>query len=310
VTSTQAEIDRSYSVSNDFFKLWLDENMHYTSAAFDEDGWTLEQAQEHKARVLYDFAELDATKTVCDIGSGWGSAIDCFVRFGIREAHGITLSTEQLAYCHERNFPADKVKFWLQDYALFTPPAELKNARGASGKYDGLVSIEMIDHLCSPAQAREGLAVGLYRAYFDRLAQWVEPGAAFGFQAILRNRIPRTRKDLDDLAFTADVIFPGGLNPRIEELVVANRLRQDHRGVARAAPPAREDDPGAVGRPAVRRLRAVPRHLRPRLREPLVGRRPDEAQEDLTSAGTIPNAAIAVDRMPADTTAPTPNTAG
>ena len=221
MTSTQAEIDRSYSVSNDFFKLWLDENMHYTSAAFDEDGWTLEQAQEHKARVLYDFAELDATKTVCDIGSGWGSAIDCFVRFGIREAHGITLSTEQLAYCHERNFPADKVKFWLQDYALFTPPAELKSARGASGKYDGLVSIEMIDHLCSPAQAREGLAVGLYRAYFDRLAQWVEPGAAFGFQAILRNRIPRTRKDLDDLAFTADVIFPGGLNPRIEELVVA-----------------------------------------------------------------------------------------
>lgn len=211
MTSTQAEIDRSYSVSNDFFKLWLDENMHYTSAAFDQDDWTLEQAQEHKARVLYDFAELDETKTVLDIGSGWGSAIDCFVRFGIREAHGITLSTEQLAYCHERGLPAEKVKFWLQDYALFEPPF----------KYDGLVSVEMIDHLCSPAQAREGLGVSLYRQYFDRLARWVEPGAAFGFQAILRNRIPRGRKDLDDLAFTADVIFPGGLNPRIEELVVA-----------------------------------------------------------------------------------------
>lgn len=221
MTSTQAEIDRSYSVSNDFFKLWLDENMHYTSAAWDQDDWTLEQAQEHKARVLYDFAELDATKTVLDIGSGWGSAIDCFVRFGIREAHGITLSTEQLAYCHERDLPAEKVKYWLQDYALFEPPTELLSARGTPGKYDGLVSIEMIDHLCSPAQAREGLGVSLYRQYFDRLARWVEPGAAFGFQAILRNRIPRTRKDLDDLAFTADVIFPGGLNPRIEELVVA-----------------------------------------------------------------------------------------
>lgn len=211
MTSTQAEIDRSYSVSNDFFRLWLDENMHYTCAAFDREGMTLEEAQEHKARILYDFAELDATKTVLDIGCGWGSAIDCFLRFGVREAHGITLSTEQLAWCEERGLPADRAKFILCDYALYEP----------AEKYDALVSIEMIDHLCSPAQAREGLAVALYRKYFDRLATWVEPGAAFGFQAILRNRIPRSRKDLEDLAFTADVIFPGGLNPRIEELVQA-----------------------------------------------------------------------------------------
>lgn len=209
MTSTQAEIDLSYSVSNDFFELWLDKNMHYTSGAYDREGMTLEEAQEHKARVLYDFAELDETKTVLDIGCGWGSAIDCISRFGIKEAHGITLSTEQVEYCHARRIP--NAKFWLQDYALFEPPV----------KYDGLVSIEMIDHLCSPAQAREGLAVKLYRDYFNKLAQWVEPGAAFGFQAILRNRVPRGRKDLEDLAFTADVIFPGGLNPRIEELVVA-----------------------------------------------------------------------------------------
>jgi len=211
VTSTQEEIDTSYSVSNDFFKLWLDENMHYTSAAFDDESWTLERAQEEKARILYDFAELDETKTVLDIGCGWGSAIDCMVRFGVKEAHGITLSTEQVKYCEDRGLPADKAKFWLQDYALFEPPM----------KYDGLVSIEMIDHLCSPAQAREGKAVELYRQYFDKLAEWVEPGSCFGFQAILRNRVPRTKKDLEDLKFTADIIFPGGLNPRIEELVLA-----------------------------------------------------------------------------------------
>ncbi len=211
MTSTKEEIDRSYSVSNDFFRLWLDENMHYTSAAWDDPAWTLEQAQEHKARVLYDFAELGPDKTVLDIGCGWGSAIECFVRFGVAQAHGITLSDAQLEYCHARNLPADKAKFWLQDYATYQPAV----------KYDGLVSIEMIDHLCSPAQAREGKAVEIYSAYFDKLADWVEPGAAFGFQAILRNRVPRTRKDLEDLAFTADVIFPGGLNPRIEELVQA-----------------------------------------------------------------------------------------
>lgn len=210
MTSTQEQIDHSYSLSNEFFALWLDENMHYTSAAFDDrDDLTLEQAQENKVRVLYEFAEMDATKTILDVGCGWGAALDCISRFGCKEAHGITLSTEQAKYCWDRNLP--NVKVFIEDYAKFQPEI----------RYDALISIEMIDHLCSPAQAREGLAVEIYRAYFDKLAQWVEPGACFGFQAILRNRIPRRRKDLEDLAFTADVIFPGGLNPRIEELIVA-----------------------------------------------------------------------------------------
>jgi cyclopropane-fatty-acyl-phospholipid synthase len=83
------------------------------------------------------------------------------------------------------------------------------------------VSIEMIDHLVSPAQAREGVAVDIYRAYFDKLATWIQPGGYFAFQAILRHKVPRSRNDLEDLRFTADVIFPGGLNPRLEELVKA-----------------------------------------------------------------------------------------
>ncbi|MEM6962014.1 MAG: class I SAM-dependent methyltransferase, partial [Myxococcota bacterium] len=87
--------------------------------------------------------------------------------------------------------------------------------------YDALVSIEMIDHLCSPAQSHQGMAVELYREYFRKCATWVHPGACFGFQAILRNRVPRTRNDLADLKFTADTVFPGGLNPRLEELVQA-----------------------------------------------------------------------------------------
>ena len=209
MTSTQAEIDESYSVSNEFFELWLDKNMHYTSAAWDNPDWTLEEAQEHKLRVLYDFAEIDETKTALDIGCGWGSAIECISRFGCKEAHGITLSTEQAKYCWDRKIPKSKVI--ICDYALYEPEE----------KYDALISIEMIDHLCSPAQARQGKAIELYRNYFNKLAEWVEPGAAFGFQAILRNRVPRKRQDLSDLAFTADVIFPGGLNPRIEELVCA-----------------------------------------------------------------------------------------
>lgn len=209
MTSTQADIERSYSVSNDFFMLWLDENLHYTSAVFDEQHTTLEQAQENKARILYNFAEVTAAKRVLDIGCGWGSAIDVVTRLGCKEAVGITLSTEQWKYCVDRNIP--NAKFLIQDYATYAPEE----------KFDALISVEMIDHLCSPEQAQQGLAVDIYRSYFNKLAEWVEPGACFGFQAILRNRIPRNREHLRDLQFTADVIFPGGLNPRIEELVAA-----------------------------------------------------------------------------------------
>ena len=211
MTSSQAEIDQSYSVSNDFFKLWLDENMHYTCAVYDNDDMTLEEAQENKARFLYELAEMDETKTILDIGCGWGSMIDVATRLGVKRADGITLSTEQVEWCKERNI--DNANFILCDYALYEPEE----------KYDGLVSICMIDHLCSPKQAREKKAVQIYREYFNRLAEWVEPGAPFAFQAILTDKLPRNRADLEDLAFTADVIFPGGRNPRLEELIMALR---------------------------------------------------------------------------------------
>ena len=209
MTSTQKEIEVSYDVGNEFFRLWLDENMHYTCAVYEYPEQSLEAAQENKARILYDFAELGPDKTMLDIGCGWGSMMDYAVRRGIKKAEGVTLSTEQAEWARARNLPKSEIH--ICDYALFTPAA----------KYDGLVSIEMIDHLCSPAQAQQGLAVEIYRKYFNKLAEWVEPGSCFGFQAILRNRLPRNRKDLEDLQFTADVIFPGGLNPRIEDLIMA-----------------------------------------------------------------------------------------
>ncbi len=209
MTSTQRDIEVSYDVSNEFFKLWLDEDMHYTSASFLEGDETLEQAQVQKCGILYDYAEVTPEKRVLDIGCGWGSNLAYLVKRGVKEAHGITLSTAQCEYVNSRRL--DRVKAIVCDYKDYVPEQ----------KYDALQSIEMIDHLCSPEQSRKGMAIDLYRTYFNKCATWVEPGACFGFQAILRNRVPRNRKDLEDLAFTADVIFPGGLNPRLEELIAA-----------------------------------------------------------------------------------------
>ncbi|MEM1029798.1 MAG: class I SAM-dependent methyltransferase [Myxococcota bacterium] len=210
MTSTKTHIEASYDVSNDFFALWLDDHMHYTSASFLTGEETLVEAQEQKCRILSDYAELDESSSVLDIGCGWGSYLAHAIRErNVKKADGITLSTAQHEYAQARGISG--LNTMVADYHDFVPEAP----------YDGLVSIEMIDHLCSPAQARRGEAVDLYRKYFTRVAQWVKPGAYFGFQAILRNRVPRDRKSLEDLAFTADVIFPGGLNPRLEELIKA-----------------------------------------------------------------------------------------
>jgi cyclopropane-fatty-acyl-phospholipid synthase len=209
MTSTQAEIDESYSVSNDFFRLWLDEGMHYTSASYLTGDESLEQAQINKCHILYDFAEMTPDKRVLDIGCGWGSNLEYLASRSVRDAHGVTLSRAQWEWIQGRNLPG--VTAWLCDFFEFQPDRP----------YDALISIEMVDHVCSPAQSRQGMAIDLYRNYFKRCADMVPAGACFGFQAILRNRVPRSRKDLEDLAFTADVIFPGGLNPRLEELVAA-----------------------------------------------------------------------------------------
>lgn len=210
MTSTQREIEVSYDVSNEFFELWLDKNMHYTSASYLTGEETFEEAQIQKSKILADYAEVTTDSLVLDIGCGWGSNLEYLAKTrGVKRAHGITLSTAQHDWIQKKGLSG--VKAIVCDYKDYVPEE----------KYDALVSIEMIDHLCSPEQSRKGMAIEIYREYFRKTATWVKPGACFGFQAILRNRVPRNRKDLEDLAFTADVIFPGGLNPRLEELVAA-----------------------------------------------------------------------------------------
>jgi cyclopropane-fatty-acyl-phospholipid synthase len=210
MTSTRTEIEIGYDISNEFFRLWLDERMHYTSAVYDAEHTTLEQAQRNKSRWLADFAEVTPEKLVMDIGCGWGANLEYLsLDRKVHRTHGITLSRAQHDEIMARKLPGVSVS--CEDYQEFQPKE----------KYDALVSIEMIDHLVSPAQQQAGLAIDIYRKYFNTVSTWVKPGSYFGFQAILRDRVPRARADLADLKFTADVIFPGGLNPRLEELVAA-----------------------------------------------------------------------------------------
>ena len=208
--SSKAEVEVSYDVSNEFFRLWLDERMNYTCAVYESPEQPLEAAQLNKLRILSDFAKVGPEKKVLDIGCGWGAALEYVATArGVKRAVGVTLSTAQAAEVNARKIPG--VEVIGGDFRTFTTPE----------RFDSLISICMIDHLCSPEEARQGKAIDIYRAYFKKAWELTNKGAWFGLQTILRNRVPRIKKDLEDLYFCTHVIFPGGLNPRLEDIIQA-----------------------------------------------------------------------------------------
>ncbi|MCB0405942.1 MAG: class I SAM-dependent methyltransferase [Bdellovibrionales bacterium] len=212
--STQDEVEVSYGVSNDFFKLWLDERMNYTCALFEDTenfSDNFEQAQDNKLRRLSRFANIGPhTESVLDIGCGWGANIEYQALVNkVPDVHGFTLSPEQAKKCQERNLPNTTAT--CDDYKTYQPPR----------KFDAIMSICMMEHIVSPEDARSGKAIELYRDYFRRAHEWSKPGTYFGLQTITRCQVPRNKKDLDDLRHATYVIFPGAVTPRVEDIIVA-----------------------------------------------------------------------------------------
>lgn len=208
--SSQKDVEVSYDVSNEFFRLWLDERMNYTSAVYESWDQPLEAAQLNKLHILSDFAKVTPEKRILDIGCGWGACVEYLATTrNVKEAVGITLSRAMAEEVNARNIP--RVKCVADDFRTFKPEA----------KFDGLISICMMDHLCSPQEAREGKAIDIYRKYFKQCWEITTPGSWFGLQTILRNRVPRDKKDLEDVFFVTHEIFPGGLNPRLEDIITA-----------------------------------------------------------------------------------------
>jgi len=220
--STQADVAVSYDVDNEFFRLWLDERMNYTCALFEPadlakptppDGrpaGNLEQAQLRKLAWLSDAARVTPDKSVLDIGCGWGANLEYLATTrGVRDAHGITLSPAQHAELRARALPG--VTSHCVSYTDYQPQT----------KFDAIISICMMEHICSPEEARAGKAIEMYRDYFRRAWEWTKPGASFGLQTILRNRVPRGRDDIRDIGWVTYAIFPGGITPRLEDIVAA-----------------------------------------------------------------------------------------
>ncbi len=208
--SSKAEVEVSYDISNEFFRLWLDERMNYTCAVYESWDQSLEAAQLNKLHILSEFARVTPDKRILDIGCGWGACVEYLATTRkVKDAVGITLSSAMADEVNARKIPG--VTCVANDFRTWEPKE----------KFDGLISICMMDHLCSPEEARQGKAIDIYRAYFKKCWEITTPGSWFGLQTILRNRTPRRGKDLEDIFWVTHNIFPGGLNPRLEDVIQA-----------------------------------------------------------------------------------------
>jgi len=194
-TRTQAKrnIEAHYDLGNDFYALWLDETMTYSSAMFEHGQESLEKAQIRKYAHLVDEMGARPGDHVLEIGCGWGGFAEYAARERGLRVTALTISRAQHDYAVERIRRAglqDRVEIRLQDY------------RDETGTYDGIASIEMF----------EAVGQRYWPTYFETVRERLKPGAKATLQIILieDRRWERYRKSVD---FIQRYVFPGGMLP-------------------------------------------------------------------------------------------------
>ena len=195
---SRRNIAAHYDLGNDFYRLWLDSSMMYSSAIYSSPGCSLEDAQRAKLDRVIDRLGLVGGEKLLEIGCGWGGLAERIIERSGSHVTGLTLSTEQLAYARQqlaqRGF-ADKSDLRLQDY------------RDVGGTYDRVVSIEML----------EAVGEAYWPTYFANLRQRLKPQGAAVLQVITidKSRFDSYRRRPE---FIQRYIFPGGMLPTTEIL--------------------------------------------------------------------------------------------
>ncbi len=191
-SGSRRNIAAHYDLGNEFYKLWLDDGLTYSSAIFPAPFSTLDQGQSAKYDAVMDGLQLVSGHRVLEIGCGWGGFAEAAAKLGAF-VDGITISGQQYEASVERISAAgltDKVNIRLQDY------------RDTKGQYDRIASIEMIE-----AVGEENWA-----QYFKVMADRLKPGGVAVIQAItIRSDLYENYRRNPD--FIQRYVFPGGMLP-------------------------------------------------------------------------------------------------
>lgn len=195
ITGSRKNISEHYDLSNDFFCLFLDRTMTYSSAYFLHPDMDLEAAQQAKYESLCQSLKLQPGDHVLEIGTGWGGFAEYAAAHYPCRITTVTISKEQHAYAAERMRRmglSDRVDVQLIDY------------RFIEGTYDKVVSIEMI----------EAVGAQYLDTYFRKIQHVLKPDGVLALQAIIcpDSRFESFKKNVD---FIQKHIFPGSLLPSI-----------------------------------------------------------------------------------------------
>ena len=196
-SGSKKNIHAHYDLGNQFYRLWLDPTMNYSSAWFEgERSGDLVGAQWAKVRRALNEAGVKKGDRVLEIGCGWGALAECAAREFGATVTGVTLSSEQLAWAQKRlNDAGLEGDLRYQDYRALNDDA-------GAGPFDAVVSIEMFE-----AVGRE-----YWPSFFETLKTQLKPGGSACIQSItIRDDLfERYVKSTD---FIQQYIFPGGLLP-------------------------------------------------------------------------------------------------
>ncbi len=192
---SRANIRAHYDLGNDFYRLFLDETLTYSSAVFETPDQSLADAQHNKYRVIAERAGLEPGMHVLEIGSGWGGfALYAAGELGCRVT-SITLSKAQHELAGQR----------LRDAGLADRASvELRDYREVSGTYDAIVSIEML----------EAVGAEFFSTFFEACDRALTAGGRVSLQTITLPDVgyePQRR----GVNWIQTYIFPGGLLPSL-----------------------------------------------------------------------------------------------
>lgn len=185
-----------YDIGNDFYRLWLDSDMQYTCAYFENDEITLEEAQMAKKRNFCAKLDVRPGHRVADLGCGWGGLALYMAQIcQAGQVHGVTLAAEQVSLATERAEAVglgDRVTFSLTDY------------RAVSEKFDRVASVGMFEHL----------GIAYYDTFFRKCSELITEDGLIAVHTMGCSDVPGFV-----VPWLNKYIFPGGNVPSLSEII-------------------------------------------------------------------------------------------